>query len=95
MIQLRPYFQYNREFKRNYLTFYEQYTSYRCFRTTFYGEHICSKTPPNVGGYVWQVRGEELVFQYLMPWYFETPGQRWQKYFVEMGQRLKFYLLNG
>lgn len=84
MIQLRPYNAWNRQIKRNFLTFYLNKSRYRCFRPTYYLKSLCGDAVPVIGGtYDRQARGEELVHLYLMPAYFQTPSSSWQAVFLK------------
>lgn len=95
MMQLRPYDEYNRLYKKNFMTYYENHSQYRCFRSVYTMKHTCSDSVPGVSGTHWQVRGDEFIFLYLMPWYFETPSQRWIAAFQDMGARYKYFLYHG
>lgn len=95
MIQLRPSGDGANKLRRSFLTFYENKSSYRCFQSVYLGKHLCGDATPKLGKSRWHVRGDELVFLYIMPWYFQTPGQFREKIYEDMGKRYKYFLLNG
>lgn len=95
MIQLRPSEQNNHVYKRSFLTFYENNSSYRCFHSVYLGKHLCGDPAPLLGAGEWQVRGDEFMFLYLMPWYFQTPLELWLGRYEDMGKRYKHFLYDG
>lgn len=96
MIQLRPYNAWNRQIKRNFLTLYTNKARYRCFRPTYYKKSLCGDAVPVIGGtYDRQARGEELVYLYLMPGYFQTPPVSWLDAFVRNVLAISFFVQNG
>lgn len=96
MIQLRPYFTHNTERKLQFLIFYNNTARYRNFRTTYLDQHLVDEPVPHIGGaHIWQARGEELVFLYFMPWYFQTPNNNWMQVFKENIEPLADFVNNG